>query len=207
VNECPSGTATAGRTCLPCVSPCLTCAAISTNCTGCLPNYYFYSSTSLCYSSCPADISVNDTSSTSLNCLPCSSPCLYCSVAPTQCTACATGSLYQSQCYATCPDGYYGLGGICQLCTGNCLTCVTTSNTCTSCVSPFLKYGASCLSSCPVTHSIVVANTCTSCSNSCLNCNSSDYCSSCPSNLALYLGTCLSVCPSPLLLYYNTSSG
>lgn len=108
VNECPSGTATAGRTCLPCVSPCLTCAAISTNCTGCLPNYYFYSSTSLCYSSCPADISVNDTSSTSLNCLPCSSPCLYCSVAPTQCTACATGSLYQSQCYATCPDGHYG---------------------------------------------------------------------------------------------------
>jgi hypothetical protein len=105
-----------------------------------------------------------------------------------------------------CPLYYFSQAGSCTLCINNCLTC-SSSVFCLSCINGTLLYISSCLLSCPVSHSIIVNNTCTECSNQCLNCSVNNVCYKCPTSLAIYSGSCLSVCPSPLILYFNSTSG
>jgi hypothetical protein len=74
-----------------------------TQCSSCLPGYYFYSG--VCYASCPAQAPiVNVVTST---CISCDSSCRSCSGTPLNCISCFGGLyLLNGNCLVSCPSGY-----------------------------------------------------------------------------------------------------
>jgi proprotein convertase subtilisin/kexin type 5 len=92
--------------CVICVSPCVTCQIIGTNCLSCIstPNQYyllpsFYTS---CVESCPTTHYLN-----SLTCVKCPSTCMTCNNG-SSCDVCISNALfYNNFCYMTCPPGSY----------------------------------------------------------------------------------------------------
>lgn len=85
----------------------MTCVGTTTNCTACLSTYKLYGTT--CIDICPTGtydgtvVGVNN-----VVCLNCTSPCLTCSTAGSNCTLCASPYyLWSYQCVSLCPAETY----------------------------------------------------------------------------------------------------
>jgi hypothetical protein len=108
---------------LACTGNCATCGYGSTStCTACLaglkPPLYLWSGG--CVPDCPATTYANETT---IECTKCEIPCNEC-ISKTECTRCAEGyNLLNYDCYEVCPYGYFGVGGVCQVCTFPCEGC------------------------------------------------------------------------------------
>lgn len=133
--------------CVACVEPCGQCTTRS-SCVTCVMPYLLYGSS--CLTGCPVGttVEVNGT------CVNCSSGCLTCSILAGNCTSCPSGqSLYQGQCYVTCPGNLISVNSTCQSCDPTCRTCSIAITNCTSCLpsptpAPYF-YSNLCLSQCP----------------------------------------------------------
>ena len=110
LTSCPPGTYLSNSSCISCPSGCYSCNS-SANCTSCDSALSLLDISSLgsCVSTCPSGYySALLISSIFLNtnyyeCLPCSSPCVTCSVDSTSCTSCVAGySLSGTNCLTTC---------------------------------------------------------------------------------------------------------
>ena len=230
---CPTGywADSSNNECMPCyistTAPyysCTTCVVGSAynQCTSCSGSTFLnLPSTGACTTTCPngywADTANNE-------CMPCYSN----GVSPYSCETCYAGSnnncytcfpntfLYNSQCIAPCPNGYYGEASTntCTACYNSgsspytCTTCFGQSNDeCLSCNTGYL-YEGQCLSSCPAGFWAQSSpNTCQPCYSSttspfsCLTCSAgaSTNCQSCSANTYLYPNTggqCINPCPN-----------
>jgi hypothetical protein len=148
ISSCPNSTYKSGTLCLPCESPCNFCLT-NTTCITCLSNFYFSNQTCLTSSLCPNGTYADNPN---LNCSSCTSPCLTCSVAPNNCTACIPPKVYNNnyQCLSSCPITMYNSSSICAACVPPCGNC-TSATSCLSCLGGFFLTGTSCVSStsCP----------------------------------------------------------
>ena len=112
VNDCASGTYydSVSSSCLPCVSPCITCTN-ATACSWCIPGYYYNAATMTCLVqtqsfSCPAGTYKDPVLAL---CRACSPFCAACT-SYTTCTQCVTAqyTIANGQCFApmACPSGF-----------------------------------------------------------------------------------------------------
>ena len=90
----------------------------------------------------------------------CSAHCEDCS-SPSVCTKCQNSYfLYQSECFASCPDATFAnTATTCQDCPLDCKHC-SSASVCTECQSPYLLYQTECFASCPNTTFATSSNTC-----------------------------------------------
>lgn len=117
--------------------------------------------------------------------------------------------MYNSQCYATCPNliSYANtLTNNCDPCPANCTQCTGdyTAVTCTKCITNYVLDNGVCSLTC-ITPSLVNLNgICVGCSSLCSTCvNTQTNCTSCDStslNPYYFNSRCLSTCPST---YFN----
>lgn len=198
--------------CIICISPCLTCSLIATNCTSCIiaPSiHYLYNH--VCYDPCPAE-TYSDISNQL--CYPCLNLCSICSISSLNCSACDTIGPYTSyllgsSCVINCGNTYvadtnFGSGpNTCILCDNNCLTCTNLRTNCTSCPTiPTISYlhNNICYNPCPgQTFLNSSSQTCESCNDLCLLCDVIlTNCSACQTTglytAFLFGTTCLATC-------------
>lgn len=133
VSNCSFGKISLMNVCVTCTSPCLTCTGNQLTCTSCVPNLnpllYLYGTT--CQQNCPDLYYANNSN---LQCTPCINNCLLCTSSAT-CVSCVPSTyLFNVSCLATCPSGFTGIGGLCQICTHNCKTCSSGTNICLTCI-------------------------------------------------------------------------
>ena len=87
-------------------------------------------------------------SSTTEECSPCSDYCNSC-VNDTYCLECLNSYIYDSQCYAECPEKTYLFNEEeCLDCISPCLEC-TGEFACTTCVEGYLYFQNYCVEDCP----------------------------------------------------------
>ena len=137
-----------------CTYPCRTCAvADPAQCLSCysapLELHYTLLHASQCVDHCHAGYY-----STGSSCLTCNSNCLTCLQADsTHCLTCpANQYLLSTQCYSSCPPGFYPTipAYMCAACPSNCATC-SSLTVCASCSTGYylhVGYGL-CLPACP----------------------------------------------------------
>lgn len=116
LSTCPDGYYGNINRCDRCINPCRTCRNM-TYCLTCISNF-LNSTTGLCVgqSQC-ADGFYADMNS--LQCQPCVSPCLRCTVRADLCSKCTSPLLlHLGTCVSTCPDYYYA-----SVTVGRCLSC------------------------------------------------------------------------------------
>lgn len=136
--------------CEYCVSSCQTCQSSNNSaCTSCYSLTYLYMST--CLANCP-DGTYRD--NTINKCLPCISPCLYCSSANSCLSCIAALNLFLEN-------------GTCIGCINSCSTCIGSRTSCNSCSLttgyPFLLNN-NCLVTCPLKYyNDNSLNLCTNC--------------------------------------------
>ncbi|KCV73467.1 hypothetical protein H696_01006 [Fonticula alba] len=114
--------------CRPCHENCDTCTLYTNNCTSCKSGMYQVmprekGARVYCAAQCPEGFFLDN----NRRCQPCRDPnCATCT-SNTNCTACKFGhALVQgTQCFATCPEGYYKHSKQCLPCGGGCGTCST----------------------------------------------------------------------------------
>lgn len=188
-----------------CAFPCRTCvsAAARSSCLGCYPStltVMTHLSSNACLAACPAT-AVPDAS---LICQPCSSPCLECSMATGNCTACDLGSvysyLYNSTCIRgeLCPTTTYPSNYQCLPCSSPCLECNATN--CLSCVSFAFFYLEQCYYDCPA-GTVPAGTVCQNCSDVCGTCAIvPSNCTTCALGTVYFNGSCLLQCQPPLLI-------
>ena len=107
----------------------------------------------------------------------CHASCLECSGSDLKsCSSCPSGRyLFNSQCLAACPSGYFPSGSTCSQCISPCLTCKTASS-CSTCVSGtyFVQAENKCITAencySESTYPDDTNGTCSTCSESCIYC-------------------------------------
>lgn len=109
-------------------------------------------------------------------------------------------------CLSACPNNYFNISTICQICDTSCYSCLNISYNCTICASGYVMNGTRCTNNCQV-GTVAYNGTC-QCSSLCLTCTGVyDNCTSCNVSTLYkinYLNTCLSMCP--VGTYINASS-
>lgn len=159
VASCPVGTlsvvdSNGTRVCELCVSNCYTCSNLTSNCTSCNANYYFYANSTgsnQCLAVCPnalyGDIYTG-------LCQLCVAPCLTCG-SYSACKTCVTGyNLFGNTCLQSCPSQYYASNQLCTSCVSPCERCLDQS-TCTFCVSGlYMPYNLTSSTNCTATCSL-----------------------------------------------------
>lgn len=184
--------------CVPCVNPCVTCTT-QTSCLSCNSTTYLYLTS--CVTSCPVNISVNDSSTR--KCLACDAVCATCSGTTSNCTSCASNAaLYNGNCVNPCPTPLVIKNGLCVPCDSPCDTCSNTSTNCTKCltnVSTTHLLNNTCLVSCPTGYyNTSATGDCLLCSSLSLNCDiclNQTYCVTCNSGFVYLNGQCLTSAP------------
>lgn len=159
----------------------MTCSSANV-CTSCYNTTFFYNGT--CLSICPNTTYANSTASLCSNCVypclscttysycsscidstkflingvcvPCSSPCLTCSILISNCTACLTNTstpyYLNYNCLPNCPSNYFSdnVTYQCSLCISPCNSCTgPTNSSCSSCIINYYLLASFCYSSCP----------------------------------------------------------
>lgn len=156
------------------------------NCSSCTGNRTLTSP-----NTCPCSVGYYESGTI---CMPCSLSCAACSVSPTNCTACHTGSFLSSnQC--VCSTGFFANGNLCFPCDPQCLTCSLTASNCLSCPSTHgtLLNGSNCL--CPTgKYQLSLGTVCLSCSSACLTCSTLGCLTCPPSSFRTYVAASYS-CP------------
>jgi hypothetical protein len=120
----------------------------------------------------------------------CSPNCKQC-YSESLCIECQSSyPMYQSECFASCPDGTLATSAtICEGCPTNCNHCTSTS-LCTECISPFVLYKSVCLPSCP-NAMFNFNNVCKECPSYCSSCISQDSCQVCVQGFTLSNSLCV----------------
>ncbi|KAL4435521.1 hypothetical protein ABPG74_020297 [Tetrahymena malaccensis] len=193
---------------------CKNCSNLYSNCVSCDQNVCKQCNNNLlvsvdqkqCINSCPSGTVQKDN-----QCQKCKANCSICDINFVCLTCNSTTFLYQGECLATCPSGYYNdQYNQCQLCSNqfnNCSNC--SANQCLSCInnSNGYKYLAikntQCLQNCGIGQYSDSQNQCQLCSNiNCLTCDQTNpiTCLSCdPNNSNGYIfldqsGNCVKQC-------------
>ncbi|KAL4489343.1 hypothetical protein ABPG72_018998 [Tetrahymena utriculariae] len=171
---CKAGYYQMGNMCIKCEFPCSTCVNQSTNCLSCIKNYVYDQITRTCFPQCFPTCSSctspnNNFSCTKCKdgyylsafnqCLPCSPPCLTCSISANKCLSCidtykfdnqfkickiicdsscatCTQPLKSTSC-SSCDDCHVLINSQCLPCQQPCATCSITTTKCTSCLQNY----------------------------------------------------------------------
>lgn len=152
INQCPNGNYMSSLSvCTPCVlNNCLQCDVV--NCFKCNALYLSTSNSNGTYivkCSIACDdyyFPVNET------CQKCISNCVTCS-SNSNCQKCSLSySLYNNQCFSTCPITTYVItstnGNSCYNCSSKCNSC-TSNSSCTVCTTSYYLLNGLCVSTCP----------------------------------------------------------
>ncbi|KRX07476.1 Insulin-like growth factor binding protein, N-terminal [Pseudocohnilembus persalinus] len=196
--------------CVICNSACLTCTGSSnTDCIDCqtTPQYYFMSSDSTCYATCPTGYYPSDTTNPK-SCQQCTSGCATCT-SNSDCQSCSSGYyLANNSCSTTCPNGLFQNDATneCDSCDSTCETCSgPASNECITCKSSpqhyFMSSDSSCYEICPdgyYASDITNPKSCETCPSGCATCTSNSDCQSCSSGYYLANNSCSTTCPNGL---------
>ena len=175
---------------------CATCnAAGNSSCLSCSSGSFLYGGE--CLAACPAGYFGNTKTNTCTQCYQTQSgfsalSCATCSAAGnSSCLTCSSGSfMYQGECLATCPAGYFGntKTSTCTQCYQSSTTCPYTCATCNaagnssclSCNSGSFLYQGQCVLQCPIgSYKNKNTNACTKCPQTmtssfiCMSCTSS----------------------------------
>ncbi|KAL4506331.1 hypothetical protein ABPG73_017065 [Tetrahymena malaccensis] len=199
---CKSGYYQMENMCIKCEPPCSTCEIQSTNCLSCIKNYVYDEVTRTCspqcYPTCSFCTSPNSNFSCTKckdgyylsafnQCLPCSPPCLTCSINANKCLSCIDTYKFDS------------LFKICM---------IICDSTCATCTQPLKS--TSC-SSCDDQH-VLINNQCLPCQQPCASCSiTTTNCTSCQKNYTLNPQTnqckslCHQSCKTCLYPYSDTS--
>lgn len=107
LDACPSGWVGVVDVCVQCASPCKYCQIDPQHCTSCVSNYYLNPFTHQCLLQCPAQVTISNP--ITMTCDLCNATCATCQSQTTICTSCVAATyLLGTQCFFTCPSGYYG---------------------------------------------------------------------------------------------------
>lgn len=106
----------------------------------------------------------------------------------------------------SCPSGFFHQKESCNVCSPICASCDIISSNCTECVLGTYLFNFTCISNCPATFYVEIANnSCRSCPKLCLSCTNSMLCQSCLNGSSYFSQnySCLNNCPS---LFYSVSN-
>jgi hypothetical protein len=155
--SCPSSqglfTDTANFQCLPCSSPCFTCAGSVTNCTSCVstsiqPYLNISSGNGTCLNSCVTGMYPDTTQSIPV-CVACVTPCSTCTSLKVCLTCISPFYMYLGNCTNTCPDNITIVNTVsrtCDACASVCAYCQGNTANCTKCAATAALYNGLCVS-------------------------------------------------------------
>lgn len=161
---CPLGYVGIAITCEKCSAGCLSCQNSTFTCIDCQAGYYKMNLTNECVLQCPVGLYADPIQSV---CIGCTLPCSGCTGITTNCTICATGSLYNNSCVSLCPDAYFSFNAVCLQCAVGCISCTSLAR-CVECNATLYSLDNTCVAICPPSKAIVVNKSCTACTK--LNC-------------------------------------
>ncbi|KCV67980.1 serine/threonine protein kinase [Fonticula alba] len=206
VAACPAGSTPLGGMCFTCHAACGTCYGPGPDqCLTCGPGAPFLLA-GRCHAACPAGTYATDPGSA---CVPCDGTCGACSgPGARQCTGCPEGRvLWQGECLAGCPAGYFAEAGTCAACHASCALCDDRAS-CRSCHGrDMVGPGGLCVGACPADGwaGCPDGGRCVACPGHCRACEAigpacAMHCTACDPGYVLAAGECHVECPAGAFL-------
>ncbi|KRX07463.1 Insulin-like growth factor binding protein, N-terminal [Pseudocohnilembus persalinus] len=200
-----------------CDSLCASCSNTMDNCLTCSDTNHYLNdngTVNTCILTCPSGKYPQE--APQKRCMDCPSECATCTQF-TVCQTCNTGYyLYNNDCLANCPDGYYKdvPNKKCEPCDSTCYTCSGPSNLdCITCQTTpqhyYLTSQTRCYQNCPAKYYAEDSSnpkSCDQCHSNCVTCTSLSVCQTCEIGYQLISDFCYQICATNQYLDMSTDT-